>query len=157
MAVHFADLHDTPGRMKAKGVIRRQVNWAQSRAFFFWRLRRRLTEFDLAAYRLAGSGSGGSGSPAGSRQRREAVAELQAWFAASGGKPEVWDDDRRFILWLQEEKNKAGFNAFVAARKAALAGQALADRVAACDEDGLRQAVAAMPAEARARLLAALK
>ena len=25
VAVHFADLHDTPGRMRAKGVIRRQV------------------------------------------------------------------------------------------------------------------------------------
>ena len=25
VAVHFADLHDTPGRMKAKGVIKKQV------------------------------------------------------------------------------------------------------------------------------------
>ena len=45
MAVHFADLHDTPGRMEAKGVIRRQVQWKESRAYFYWRLRRRLWEF----------------------------------------------------------------------------------------------------------------
>jgi acetyl-CoA carboxylase/biotin carboxylase 1 len=49
VAVHFADLHDTPGRMKAKGVIKKQIAWGASRQFFYWRLRRRLLEFALAA------------------------------------------------------------------------------------------------------------
>jgi acetyl-CoA carboxylase/biotin carboxylase 1 len=48
IAVHFADLHDTPGRMKAKGVIKKQVQWSQSRSYFYWRLKRRLIEFDIA-------------------------------------------------------------------------------------------------------------
>jgi acetyl-CoA carboxylase/biotin carboxylase 1 len=48
VAVHFADLHDTPGRMRAKGVIKKQIMWSQSRAFFYWRLRRRLHEFQMA-------------------------------------------------------------------------------------------------------------
>jgi hypothetical protein len=44
VATAFADLHDTPGRMSAKGVIRRVVSWEHSRTFFYWRLRRRLAE-----------------------------------------------------------------------------------------------------------------
>ena len=70
VAVHFADLHDTPGRMMEKGVIlvspfwspRQQcsapslifvpfshlfqdvLEWKNSRKYFYWRLRRRLCE-----------------------------------------------------------------------------------------------------------------
>lgn len=47
VAVQFADLHDTPGRMEARGAVRKVVSWSESRSFFFWRLRRRLAEFDL--------------------------------------------------------------------------------------------------------------
>ena len=47
IAVQFCELHDTPGRMKAVGVIEKEVDWADSRSFFYWRLRRKLAEFDL--------------------------------------------------------------------------------------------------------------
>ena len=47
ISVQFCELHDTPGRMKAVGVIRQEVDWKSSRAFFYWRLRRKLAEFDL--------------------------------------------------------------------------------------------------------------
>lgn len=47
VAVQFADLHDTPGRMEARGAVRKVVPWSESRSFFYWRLRRRLAEFDL--------------------------------------------------------------------------------------------------------------
>eukprot|EP00759_Apiculatamorpha_spiralis_P056419 PhF_6_TR8015/c0_g1_i3/m.12428/K11262/ACACA; acetyl-CoA carboxylase / biotin carboxylase 1 len=47
IAVQFADMHDTPGRMKAKGCIRQVVPWAQSRKYFYNRLRRRLVETEL--------------------------------------------------------------------------------------------------------------
>lgn len=47
VAVQFADLHDTPGRMEARGAVRKVVPWVESRSFFYWRLRRRLAEFDL--------------------------------------------------------------------------------------------------------------
>ena len=47
VATHFADLHDTPGRMKAKGAIHGIVDWRRSRSFFYWRLRRKLAEFSL--------------------------------------------------------------------------------------------------------------
>ena len=40
VAVHFADLHDTPARMMKKDVINDIVEWADSRRFFYWRFRR---------------------------------------------------------------------------------------------------------------------
>jgi acetyl-CoA carboxylase/biotin carboxylase 1 len=46
-ATSFADLHDTPGRMKAKGVINGVLKWEDARSFFYYRLRRRLAEEDL--------------------------------------------------------------------------------------------------------------
>ncbi|KAF2069876.1 hypothetical protein CYY_008806 [Polysphondylium violaceum] len=42
IAIKFADLHDTPGRMKAKGVISQVVPWKNARKYFYQRLRRRI-------------------------------------------------------------------------------------------------------------------
>ena len=39
IAIKFADLHDTPGRMKAKGAIDAVVDWEQARPFFYYRLK----------------------------------------------------------------------------------------------------------------------
>jgi acetyl-CoA carboxylase / biotin carboxylase 1 len=50
VATHFADLHDTPGRMKAKGAIHGIIDWRRSRGFFYWRLRRKLAEFSLVQH-----------------------------------------------------------------------------------------------------------
>ncbi|EFA78999.1 acetyl-CoA carboxylase [Heterostelium album PN500] len=44
VAIKFADLHDTPGRMKAKGVIHDVVPWKSARKYFYFRLKRRLLE-----------------------------------------------------------------------------------------------------------------
>ena len=44
VAISFADLHDTPGRMKAKGCIREVLSWKSSRKFFYFRVKRRLLE-----------------------------------------------------------------------------------------------------------------
>jgi acetyl-CoA carboxylase/biotin carboxylase 1 len=44
VAVHFADLHDTPERMLEKGCISEIVAWRTSRSFFYWRLRRLILE-----------------------------------------------------------------------------------------------------------------
>ena len=49
IATTFSDLHDTPGRMKAKGCIREIIKWSNSRQFFFYRIRRRLEEDRLKA------------------------------------------------------------------------------------------------------------
>lgn len=44
VAVAFGDLHDTAGRMQAKGVIREVLPWQRARAYFFWRVQYRLLE-----------------------------------------------------------------------------------------------------------------
>ncbi|OMH79146.1 Acetyl-CoA carboxylase [Zancudomyces culisetae] len=71
MAVEFADLHDRAGRMKAKGVIRRELDWPSSRSFFYHRLVRRLNEDRLCA---------GLSQADPSLSRSAAIATLQSWF-----------------------------------------------------------------------------
>ncbi|XP_028408241.1 acetyl-CoA carboxylase-like isoform X2 [Dendronephthya gigantea] len=44
VAITFADLHDTAGRMHEKGVVSEVLKWKKSRKFFYWRLRRLLLE-----------------------------------------------------------------------------------------------------------------
>jgi acetyl-CoA carboxylase/biotin carboxylase 1 len=44
IALQFADLHDTPGRMKSKQTIRKSLDWKDSRRYFYWRVKRRLYE-----------------------------------------------------------------------------------------------------------------
>lgn len=94
ISVHFADLHDTPGRMQAKGVIRKQVTWAQSRKFFFWRLRRRLAEFEVVNNILETDKS--------IKSKEIAVQIIQQWYLEAGGSLLTWDDDRKVMLWLQD-------------------------------------------------------
>ena len=43
-ATEFADLHDKTGRMKAKGVIKEAVPWAESRTYFFYLAKRRIAQ-----------------------------------------------------------------------------------------------------------------
>lgn len=43
-ALEFADLHDTPGRMKRKSVVLEVLDWRTSRKFFYWRIHRRVLE-----------------------------------------------------------------------------------------------------------------
>jgi len=47
IAIQFADLHDRPGRMLAKGVIRDVVPWANARKYFYFRLTRKLSELSF--------------------------------------------------------------------------------------------------------------
>lgn len=56
-ATEFADLHDKTGRMKAKGVIKSAVNWEESRAFFYWRAKRRMFEESFITQMMAADSS----------------------------------------------------------------------------------------------------
>jgi acetyl-CoA carboxylase/biotin carboxylase 1 len=139
VAVHFADLHDTPGRMQSKGVIRRQVNWKHSRAFFFWRLRRRLTEFDLAN-ELAKNSMG----PRSADSRTRVIADLQEWFLSRGGTAEQWEDDKKMLRWLGE--NGAAFKQYVHNRWAeTVALQLSTNLVSGMSLENLRQVLRSLP------------
>jgi acetyl-CoA carboxylase/biotin carboxylase 1 len=124
VALAFAQMHDGPARMLAKGVLRGVVPWAGSRAFFAARLRRRLAE-DALLRHVAAADAG--------VDRAEALALLRAWFlssaqpaagaggggarggaAAAGGvelappgagedaaQAALWRDDGAFMAWAE--------------------------------------------------------
>jgi acetyl-CoA carboxylase/biotin carboxylase 1 len=77
----FADMHDTPQRMLAKGVIRSIVPWRVSRAFFGMRLRRRLMEETLANHIQ---------STDASIERADALSLVRSWHASAKSSPDTW-------------------------------------------------------------------
>ena len=131
VAQQFADLHDTPGRMAAKGVISGVVPFKRARSFFYWRLRRRLAEFSLRRQvsEVAGLGAeetetvlrdlflksrtaqyGGQGGRAGGQPAWMAYASSPVPSVApsgQGGKgasdAAQWEDDKLCLQWLSEE------------------------------------------------------
>lgn len=83
VATLFADQHDHPGRMIAKGCIRAQINWREARTFFYWRLRRRLAELAITKQIMAlqeqGAVAANLATPgSSSQQEREAWKSAQA-------------------------------------------------------------------------------
>eukprot|EP00658_Telonema_sp_P-2_P046254 TRINITY_DN3436_c0_g2_i2.p1 TRINITY_DN3436_c0_g2~~TRINITY_DN3436_c0_g2_i2.p1 ORF type:complete len:1072 (-),score=353.07 TRINITY_DN3436_c0_g2_i2:278-3493(-) len=56
VATHFADLHDTPGRMKAKGCIIDIVPWVNARRIFHSKLVRKMAEMDAVRTLLTEGG-----------------------------------------------------------------------------------------------------
>jgi acetyl-CoA carboxylase/biotin carboxylase 1 len=93
IALQYSDLHDRAGRMKAKGVIRLPLEWAQARRFFYWRLRRRLNE-EYVLKRMA------------TAQSKELVSRgtnlmtLEAW----SGVPKFATDDMSVAMWYEENR-----------------------------------------------------
>lgn len=125
IAVHFADLHDTPGRMQAKGVIRRQVDWRDSRRFFFWRLKRRLFEFNLVTEVLAVKPSA---TPAVG-VRKTLINDFNSWLSSSippSAETGV-GEDAAFMSTV--EKHTDLVSQFVEQRKASILSQELARNV----------------------------
>jgi acetyl-CoA carboxylase/biotin carboxylase 1 len=95
ISIQFADLHDRTGRMKAKGVIRKDLEWRESRRFFYWRLRRRLNEQSMI--RTMKNMQGGK-----LFSQSEAVKYLKKWYFEHG-KPN-WDDgDKDVATWLERD------------------------------------------------------
>ncbi|XP_076466128.1 acetyl-CoA carboxylase-like isoform X2 [Babylonia areolata] len=102
VALHFADLHDTPGRMEEKGVISDVIQWQQSRQFFYWRLRRRLLEaqarrkIEQGDYRL------------GSQAHLDSI--LNRWFTEDQGPLNAyqWEDDQKVVSWLEGQLEGEG-------------------------------------------------
>ena len=100
IAVQFCELHDTPGRMKAVGVIEREVEWRQARSFFYWRLRRKLAEFDLRK-QLIQAAEVGRGVEAPTSV--EASAKIEQWFMDTPGMTkEDWKDDKKVLSWMAD-------------------------------------------------------
>ncbi|KAK9700430.1 acetyl-coenzyme-A carboxylase [Basidiobolus ranarum] len=95
IAVHFADLHDTPGRMKAKGTIREILEWKNSRKYFYWRVLRRVHEERwLAEVKSTNE----------NLTREDCKAYLQQWFCQdTQSEPEKWNaSDDGVSTWLSQ-------------------------------------------------------
>jgi acetyl-CoA carboxylase/biotin carboxylase 1 len=108
MATQFADMHDTPQRMYAKGVINGIVPWQEARRFFAERLKRRLTEEALVRH-VALTDS--------SISRRKAMELVQGWHSAGYAamqqlrleppSPVATLQNSSFSFW-SEDSNKTG-------------------------------------------------
>ena len=96
VAVEFAGLHDTPGRMKAKNAIREIVAWKGSRKYFYWRLRRRVC-LQLVRTKIMEANGGLS--------LAEVNVMIRRWFYdARGGKEAyLWDDDAVVVAWCTSQ------------------------------------------------------
>ena len=100
ISVQFCELHDTPGRMKAVGVIKKEVEWKEARTFFYWRLRRKLAEFDLRKKLIDATEVGRAVS---TLSAVEASNVVKKWFLETPGMTEAgWDDDKLLLSWMGE-------------------------------------------------------
>jgi acetyl-CoA carboxylase / biotin carboxylase 1 len=95
ISIQFADLHDRTGRMKAKGVIRKDLEWRESRRFFYWRLRRRLNEQSLVRTMKDAQG-------VKIASQTEAISHLKKWYFEHG-KTNWEDGDKDVATWLERD------------------------------------------------------
>lgn len=103
VAVQFCELHDTPGRMKAVGVIEKDVEWEDSRMYFFWRLRRKLAEFDL---RKKIMDAGKVGRSVKGMDAVDASSLIKNWYLEDNGQSSAWNDDKQFLAWMGQNNEK---------------------------------------------------
>ncbi|XP_071137494.1 acetyl-CoA carboxylase-like isoform X4 [Mytilus edulis] len=103
VAVLFADLHDTPGRMDEKGVISDVLEWPRSREFFYWHVRRRLLENEVKnrIRQITDSQSEG-----------QLKSMIGRWFVEDQGAINAykWEDDKAAVEWLLEQKKDGADN-----------------------------------------------
>ncbi|XP_053683269.1 acetyl-CoA carboxylase isoform X3 [Sabethes cyaneus] len=97
VAVHFADLHDTPERMLEKGCISEIVPWRSSRGYMYWRLRRLLLEEYFIKQILRAQDSFSVG---------QAKSMLRRWFVEDKGATEayLWENNEPVVEWLENQK-----------------------------------------------------
>ena len=104
LAIQFADLHDTAGRMKAKGTIRETLDWTNARRYFYWRVRRRLAE-EYARRRMTIANK--------SLTREEQTKTLVGWFgrdtvhSSESDLSQIWESEDRVVLeWIEGQNRK---------------------------------------------------
>lgn len=172
VAASFCDLHDTPGRMHAKGAVRKVVKWKEARGFFYWRLQRRLAEHrvrrlcaeankDLthdqvtsllrkwasADYAIEKDASMESASQHADGSSRSDADASSAGYSPSGLDKSIFDTDDQWVYqWLEVEEDT------ILRRVEKLRTARIADEVAQlCDEslegflEGIERALQGCP------------
>ncbi|XP_029649542.1 acetyl-CoA carboxylase-like isoform X2 [Octopus sinensis] len=107
VAVEFADLHDTAGRMVDKEVINEIVRWNTSREFFYWRLRRRLLESQLKMKMIQFTKD---------LQDGQLNSMLRRWFVEdqSTVNAYLWENDKAVVEWLRDQMDDDGLHNAIA-------------------------------------------
>ena len=87
---------------------------------------------------------------------------LGEWFIETTGKPELWEDDKAVVCWMEEEKNKKALHAYVTSKRAAALGVQLSEQLVQLaslqtSAATLKSAVSTMNPADKAKLLAALQ
>ena len=97
VAVKFAELHDTPVRMKEKGVIRDIVTWKNARRSLYWRLRRKIMETTLTNQIISASGND-------QMEMNQLSAMLRRWFTEDNSdNGHLWDTDKHVVNWMETQ------------------------------------------------------
>jgi acetyl-CoA carboxylase/biotin carboxylase 1 len=157
IAVQFCELHDTPGRMKAVGVIERHVEWRDARTFFYWRLRRKLAEFDLRRQLIEATEVGRN---IGKITGLEASGVIKEWFLAAPRSSEAqWSDDKAVLVWMAENNEELEQKVLTYTKECVVqevllvltAGGNTGRIGTAGIIEGISRACAALPAEMRAQ------
>nr|XP_018903562.1 PREDICTED: acetyl-CoA carboxylase isoform X3 [Bemisia tabaci] len=101
VAVHFADLHDTPERMVEKGVIHDIVPWRKSRTILHWRVKRLLLENQIKSNLLKVQPQMDDG---------QAQAMLRRWFVEDIGTTTayLWENNESVVSWLMGQLSPDG-------------------------------------------------
>lgn len=163
ISVQFCELHDTPGRMEAVGVIERAVDWKEARSYFYWRLRRKLAEFDLRKKILetyqVGRGDATISPAAASKL-------IKTWFLETPGATEtLWGDDKAVLSWMAQQNEQLELKVVKLNKENVIqevfdvmtAGGATAEIGTAGIVEGISQAMLTLPADEQARVREMIK
>ncbi|KAG4075355.1 hypothetical protein HA402_003146 [Bradysia odoriphaga] len=99
VAVHFADLHDTPERALEKGCINEIVPWRESRSWLYWRLRRLILENQMVKEIMSAQSN---------LLVEECRAMLYRWFLEEKGASEShvwWQQNKEIVDWLLKQQD----------------------------------------------------
>ncbi|KAJ6098906.1 hypothetical protein N7467_000441 [Penicillium canescens] len=155
IALQFADLHDRAGRMEAKNTIRKPLQWQNARRFFYWRLRRRLSEELIVKRMVAVSGSPAATTTTDSPDLSPRATHLRTLHAWTGLlDDELEHNDHKVATWYEENK-KLVQNKVEALRTEGVASE-VAQLLIGNKEGGLRgvqQVLSMLPVEERENVL----
>ncbi|BCS26346.1 acetyl-CoA carboxylase ACC1 [Aspergillus puulaauensis] len=164
VALQFADLHDRTGRMQAKNTIRQSLTLKNARRFFYWRVRRRISEeailkrmLDAAPSPIQGEPSGAiakDSTPASSNDspRDTHLRTLQSWTPFS--EEEVENNDQGVTTWYEDNKE------IIREKIESLKSQSLASHISDLlfsnrdgSLQGIQQALSILPVEEKEAVL----
>ncbi|KAL1454989.1 hypothetical protein WDU94_009115 [Cyamophila willieti] len=101
VAIHFADLHDTPERMLEKGCIYDIVPWRRSRKTLYWRMKRLLLQNQVKKQLIRIDPNLTDG---------RALEMLRRWFIEDKGATVgyQWENNEEVVNWLTSQMDADG-------------------------------------------------